>query len=73
MGTLRATTHGAISLRMSSTLKDYFPVRREQGLSSLDVAVIGDAVQGMVAAAALAQLDFLTFKVLCSPLLGGTL
>ena len=48
---------------MSSTLKDYYPVRREQGLSSLDVAVIGDTVQGLVAAAALTQLDFLTIKV----------
>lgn len=56
----------ANQLHMSSSLKDYFPVRREQGLSTLDVAVICDTVQGVVSAAALAQLDFLTFKVLGS-------
>ena len=47
-----------------NTLTDYFPVRREQGLQgSLDVAVVGGHVEGLLAAAALAQLDFLTVKV----------
>lgn len=46
-----------------NTLTDYYPVRREQGLQSLDVAVVGAQVEGLLAAAALAQLDFLTVKV----------
>lgn len=44
-------------------MKSYYPVRREQN-ESLDVAVIGGGVEGLLCSLALSQLDSVTVKVI---------
>ncbi|KAK9906900.1 hypothetical protein WJX75_009931 [Coccomyxa subellipsoidea] len=44
------------------SMKSYYPVRREQN-ESLDVAVIGGGVEGLLCSLALSQLDSVTVKV----------